>query len=165
MDIFFEVKQSPIHGLGLFCKKTVKKNTVFHIETSRPTKQNITHKKDTYILDYYVNPYAYYEGKCVIGHKITSYRNIWTSLHSSVFNEMYVTSKDISMRSNDLVWPSVSEIEYNKQIDSKNHLEMLLVLSEGYNKKIEGVAIRVIKDIYPGEECGNTYGYNFWVEE
>ena len=117
MDIFFEVKQSPIHGLGLFCKKTVKKNTVFHIETSRPTKQNITHKKDTYILDYYVNPYAYYEGKCVIGHKITSYRNIWTSLHSSVFNEMYVTSKDISMRSNDLVWPSVSEIEYNKQIE------------------------------------------------
>ena len=165
MDIFFEVKLSPIHGLGLFCKKPVKKDTLFHIETSRPTKQNVTHKKDTYILDYYIHPDAYEEGKCVIGHKIFSYQDIWSSLHPSTFEEMYVTSKDISMRSNDLVWPVKNEIEYNKNIDKKNHLEMLLVLSEGYNKKIEGVAIRVLKDLYPGEECGNTYGYDFWMEE
>tara|TARA_Y100000746_G_scaffold228800_1_gene237424 strand:+ start:1332 stop:1901 length:570 start_codon:yes stop_codon:yes gene_type:complete len=165
MDTCFEVKTSKIHGLGLFCKRHVKKNSIFYIETSRPRSQAINFKENTYLLDYYIEDSCFNEGECIVGNKITRYKDIWASLDPSVFKKKYVTSNDIAMWCNDKVWPVKNEFEYNERKDTINNLEMLLVLSDGQMKTITGVAIRVLQNIYGGEECGNTYGYNFWVEE
>jgi len=162
MDIFFEVKPSQIHGMGLFCKNFVKKDTIFHINISRPRKSSLNFCNNKYVLDYYITNDCFDYGQCVIGNKITYYKDIWDKLHPSVFEEKCVISDDISMMCNDKIWPVKNEIQYNKRIDIINNLEMLLVLSEGDNKRIEGVAIRVLKDTFKGEECGNTYGYAFW---
>jgi len=161
MNEYFEVKKSNIHGMGLFCKKNVPIHSIFHLSISRPTTFDSTYVKNQYILDYYV-PQNIEEADCLINNRVKKTDSI--KLHPDVFNKKYVRCSDIMMYANDLAWPAKNQHQYDTNCQ-KNHMDMVLVFSNDNQRIVTGVACRILKSIQAGEECGNTYGYEYWLND
>lgn len=161
MEEYFEIRQSKIHGFGMFCIRDVSKNSLFPICVSRARKSFRTHSPNSYALNFFVNKDCL-SSECVFNGQIHRFSDF--NLDDRVFEEKYVISSDISMYANDMAWPSHSESEYEHSCDQKNNIELMLVLGKGDRKNINGVVCRITNEIYAGEECGNTYGYEFWKD-
>ena len=160
MEKKFCIRESKVHGKGLYSCAFIPKNTLFNVDVSRPRKYDYTYSYDTYILDYYIC-----KDQCVHCIQDGNVKEVSDAMNISqtAFIPRYVTCNHISMIANDLAWPAISENEYEKQV-SRNKICLLLELSSNsYNNSIIGVKACVTQDIYENEEVGNSYGYGFWV--
>ena len=55
MEKKFCIRQSNVHGKGLYSRTFISKNSIFDIDVSRPRNYDYTYSNNTYVLDYYVS--------------------------------------------------------------------------------------------------------------
>jgi hypothetical protein len=156
---YFYVNTSRIHGQGLFAKRAIPENACFFVDTCRPTRTTSSHAPNTYVLNYYLTAQNKISS-CIANNQIRQVQSIWHELHQDMCTPLFVRCRDMFMHANDLAWPSKDEYEYDSS--DQNKIEWILVLSDMYPRKIIGVAARVLQPIALHEECGVSYGFDFW---
>lgn len=160
VDDWFEVKPSSIHGKGLFAKKQIPQNTLFILNTSRPTIIDSSHAPNTYLLQHFITR-ENINSPCILNNKPIPLKSIWHEMHEDVFNNKNVRCRDDFMFANDLAWPAKNARGYNSNCH-KNNIEFLLIFSDVIPRNITGICARTLKDILPNHEAGIVYGFNFW---
>lgn len=164
-DRFFESRPSKcVTGeLGLFSKCKIRKNTIFKVNIKKTSAVSLEEdaKTCTYKLDFFVPLYDYLDmsSLCLMDTTLVTYNDIIQHLDPSVFHQKYVLSDSLFMRANDLGFaPNInSEVEYEPQ---KNKIDLIMRFNS--DGKAEGICAVVLDDIWPKEEVGITYGWNFW---
>ena len=160
VDDYFEVKPSSIHGRGLFAKQKIPKNTLFLLHTSRPTTIDSSYAPNTYLLQHFITE-DNIDSPCILEEKVINLKSIWHELHENVFKNKNVRCRDDFMFANDLGWPAENAYSYNLNCN-KNNIEFLLIFSNMTPRTIIGTGARTLKDIWPHQEAGIVYGFDFW---
>ena len=159
MEKKFCIRESNIHGKGLYSSTFIPKNTLFDVAISRPRSYDYTYSANSYILDYYISEHNSIH--CIQDGHVKQIHEL-NNINDDAFIPRYVTCNHISMIANDLAWPAISENEYEKQT-CKNKICLLLEFSSKSRlSSIIGVKVCVTQDIFQDEEVGNSYGYGFW---